>query len=180
MILLTHSDETLSFADSYATATWENTELCIVNCGPNRTNPVNPVQCNYVHRDWWNTIGESGTAIVAEISRMGNTYSMNYKYYVSDLYEWAFHYDKDPLSYIMHSYHETGDAQEYKMTGSFSGTVSWEVGETAYTMDVFNQIQDTMKYWQSAEQWDRSNEYARFVAEAKNYINNTGSEGGWT
>ena len=80
----------------------------------------------------------------------------------------------------MHSYHETGDAQEYKMTGSFSGTVSWEVGETAYTMDVFNQIQDTMKYWQSAEQWKRSNEYARFVAEAKNFINNTGSEGGWT
>ena len=38
VILLTHSDETLSFADSYASATWENTELCIVNCGPNRTN----------------------------------------------------------------------------------------------------------------------------------------------
>ena len=38
VILLTHSDETLSFADSYASTTWENTELCIVNCGPNRTN----------------------------------------------------------------------------------------------------------------------------------------------
>ncbi len=137
-------------------------------------------QCNYKHRDWWNTIGESGTAIVAEISRTGNTYSMNYKYYVFDIYEWAFHYDKDPLSYIMHSYHETGDAQEYKMTGSFSGTVSWDIGETAYTMDVFNQIQDTMQYWQSTEQWDRSNEYDRFVAEVKNFINNTGSEGGWT
>ena len=97
-------------------------------------------QCNYEHRDWWNTVGESGAALVAEVSRSKDEYTINYTYYVIDIYEWAWHYDEDTLSGILHAFHESGEAQEYLMNGSFSGTIKWTKGEDAYTENVRNQI----------------------------------------
>lgn len=124
------------------------------------------MQCHYyVNRDWFNTVGEAGASIVAEITRSDNTYTMNYTYYFIDIYEWAYHYDNDPLSWYFHSYHESGLAQEYLMKRSFSGSLSWEKGETAYMTGVLEQISDTLQYWQSESNWEDSNEYDRFIAD---------------
>lgn len=129
------------------------------------------VMCNYVHRDWWNTIGEAGAAIVAQTTRSGNTYTMNYTYYVKDIYEWAYHYDKDLMSGLFHTYHEQGVAQEFLMNGQFTGTITWTSGEDAYVKNVSNvrnQIKETLKTSTGSKQWLISNEYDRFL----NYIDN--------
>ena len=115
---------------------------CGINTDPKSVSHHNSelIHCNYVHRDWQNTFGESFGSIVAEINRSGNKYTMNYKYYVIDLYEWAFHSDKNPLSYIFHMYHEKGLSQEYIIQGGFEGTVTWSAGETAFYPNIINQI----------------------------------------
>jgi len=137
---------------------------CDVNNDGNPTYHSNGIQFNYVHRDWWNTIGEAGAAVVADVSRSGDEYIMDYTYYVIDIYEWAWHYDDDMLSGIFHSFHESGDAMEYLMIGSFSGTIKWKKGENAYTMNVCNQIKSTMQNWvDDSEQWNSFNEYDRFI-----------------
>lgn len=134
-------------------------------------NNLKSIMCNYVHRDWWNTIGESGAAIVAQTTRSGNTYTMNYTYYVKDIYEWAYHYDKDSMSGTFHTYHEQGLAQEFLMNGQFTGTITWTSGEDAYTKNVSNvrnQIKETLKESIESKRWLISNEYDRFFA----YIDN--------
>lgn len=121
--------------------------------------------CNYVHRDWQNTVGESFGSIVAEVSRHGNTYSMKYRYYFIDIYEWALHYGETfPPSIVssLHIFHEAGTAQEYLMNGSFEGVLTWKIGNTAYHPNVASQIENTLKELQGSESWELSNEYERF------------------
>lgn len=81
-----------------------------------------------------------------------------------DIYEWAWHYDKDMLSGILHAFHESGDAQEYLIKGSFSGTIKWTRGEDAYNENVCNQIKSTMQGWVYDDQWKLFNEYDRFIS----------------
>lgn len=49
------------------------------------------------------------------------------------------------------------------MKGSFNGTITWSSGETAYSINVLEQIKDTMEYWQTTDSWENSNEYDRFI-----------------
>lgn len=117
------------------------------------------IHFNYVNRDWFNTVGEAGANVVAEITRSGNTYTMNYSYSFLDIYEWAYHYDGTMLYRILHSYHEDGWAQEFLMEGKFIGTLTWQAGDDARQMDVVNQIKETLKSKQNPTRWDKSNEY---------------------
>ena len=128
------------------------------------------VQYNYIHRDWWNTVGESGASIVAEISRSGNTYTMTYTYYFMDIYEWAQHYDPGLLNMTLHSYHEFGLAQEFLMEGKFNGTLTWQAGDDARQTDVVNQIKETLQSKQNSTRWDKSNEYDRLIEKFSNSL----------
>ncbi len=136
----------------------------IANDGNSTTHKFN-IQFNYTHRDWWNTVGEAGAAIVAETTRSGNIYTMKYTYYVLDIYEWAFHYDGEPLSRIMHKFHEDGYAQEYLIKTSFSGTITWKKGENAYMPKIREQVKDTMEKWSHNDCWEICNEYERFFTD---------------
>ncbi len=126
------------------------------------------IMCNYVHRDWWNTVGEAGAAIVAKTTRSGNKYTMTYKYYVKDIYEWAYHYDGEILSQQFHIYHEQGLAQEFLINGQFLGEITWFGGEDAYLKDipsnVKHQIENTLKNHMENEKWSSCNEYDRFFS----------------
>ena len=130
-------------------------------------NKLQPIHFNYVNRDWFNTVGESGAALVAEVSMKNDTYTMKYRYYFKDIYEWAYHYDETLLSYIFHSYHEKGWAQEYLMSGSFEGNLTWKSGETAFNLNVLEQVQTTLKHWEDETRWEKSNEYDRFISDIK-------------
>jgi len=125
--------------------------------------------CNYVHRDWQNTVGESFGSIVASISRKGNKYTMNYRYFFIDIYEWAIHYEKEKtLISRLHTFHELGTAREFLINGSFEGTITWEAGETAYYPNIAKQIENTLMNIEGNELWDKSNEYERFYDKVKN------------
>ena len=64
---------------------------------------------------------------------------------------------------ILHSYHESGLAQEFLMEGKFIGTLTWQAGDDARQMDVVNQIKETLKSKQNPTRWDKSNEYDRWI-----------------
>lgn len=90
--------------------------------------------------DWGNTIGESFVGIVCDakcykdpVSEiLGNTqdrtiYTMTFRYYIIDIYEWAYHFDGELK--VLHDLHETGNAQQYLMSGYLERTIKWEKGE---------------------------------------------------
>ena len=134
-------------------------------------NNLKPIYFNYVNRDWFNTVGESRAAIVAEVSIKENSYTMKYRYYFKDIYEWAYHYDHDPLSFMFHYYHETGQAQEYLMNGSFEGEITWTAGETGFTPHVLEQVKSTLQKWENDIRWEQSNEYDRFISDVEKHDN---------
>ncbi len=173
IILATKSDSSIKAICFDSKGAEDGGAACDINDDPKTALHHNSglIHCNYTHRDWQNTFGESFGSIVAEINRSGNKYTMNYKYYVIDLYEWAFHSDKDPLSYIFHVYHENGLAQEYIIKGSFEGTITWSAGETAFYPNVINQIKKTLEYWEGSTCWEMSNEYDRLIDKVGNFYN---------
>lgn len=96
--------------------------------------------------DWGHAIGESFGSIVADVScnqstlididengvpitRDGVLYTMTFRYYVKDIYEWAYHYDGELK--ILHDLHEAGVAQEYLVSGYIERTISWEEGKSS-------------------------------------------------
>ena len=128
--------------------------------------------CNYVHRDWQNTVGEAFGSVVAEVVRNGNQYIMKYRYSFIDIYEWALHYESGfPPSDVssLHYFHEAGLAKEYLMEGCFEGKITWEVGDTAYSPNVALQIENTLKKLQNYQSWQDSNEYERFYNNVKKH-----------
>lgn len=88
---------------------------------------------NNEHLDWQNTVGEALGGLVCNVSRNGDKYTMNYNYYLFDIYEWAAD-DKTLLSTVMHQLHEEGKAKEFLMNGCIEGTYSWKKGEQAFTI----------------------------------------------
>lgn len=51
--------------------------------------------------DWQNTVGEAFGGIVYEVKRINDHFTMNYCYYLSDIYEWVGHDNS-----IQHYYHQ--------------------------------------------------------------------------
>lgn len=87
---------------------------------------------NNEHLDWQNTVGEALGGLVCNVSRNGDKYTMNYKYYLLDIYEWAAE-DKTLLSTSLHQLHAEGKAKEFLMNGCIEGNYSWKKGEQAFT-----------------------------------------------
>lgn len=63
---------------------------------------------------------------------LGNTqdrtiYTMTFRYYIIDIYEWAYHFDGELK--VLHDLHETGNAQQHLMSGYLERTIKWEKGE---------------------------------------------------
>ena len=104
--------------------------------------------------DWGNTIGESFVGIVCEAKcyndlldeYTGNTnakplYTMTFRYYIIDIYEWAYHFDGELK--ILHDLHETGNAQQFLMSGYLERTITWQKGEME-TTDGENKLLSTL------------------------------------
>lgn len=95
--------------------------------------------------DWNLALGSCYGGMVAEVTSNGNNYSMRYKYYILDVYEWAAHApDSETLSQIMHRLHEIGLAHQYLITGCYEGTIEWTKGDTTASEYVMNQIESDL------------------------------------
>ncbi|MBR6760823.1 MAG: BspA family leucine-rich repeat surface protein [Oscillospiraceae bacterium] len=90
--------------------------------------------------DWAYAIGESFGSTVCEIARDGDTYSMTYRYILSDYYEWGYHIDGGDKE--QHMLHECGLAKEYPVYGSVINTISWKKGER---LDLYDQVLKQMQ-----------------------------------
>ena len=126
--------------------------------------------CNSRHVDWHNTIGESFGGIKAEVNRNGNTYTMRYRYYLNDIYEWVetesiyeWIKDRDDIGTPLHQFHKFGIAKQYLMDGYYEGEITWNTGESVCDYNVYYQIMDQMRSILGA--------YADCYYEGDNYYN---------
>ena len=76
--------------------------------------------------DWSFAIGDSFCGLVCSAVRSGSTYTMNYKIYLMDYYEWGYHVDGGDKE--QHMLHECGLAREYPIYGVIENTITWEHG----------------------------------------------------
>lgn len=76
--------------------------------------------------DWSYAIGDSFCGLVCSAVRSGSTYTMNYKIYLMDYYEWGYHVDGGDK--IQHMLHECGLAREYPIYGVIENTITWNYG----------------------------------------------------
>lgn len=118
--------------------------------------------CNPRHLDWHNTVGESFCGMRVMVNYYEGTYTMKYRYYLNDIYEWVNEGDFD-IGMILHYFHEMGYAKQFLIDGYFEGTISWQEGSSALDIDVYQQIIDTMHEIQGP--------YAGLYDEAKEYYN---------
>ena len=81
--------------------------------------------------NWGFAIGESLGGMTGKVRKNGNQYTMFFKYYLIDTYEFASHYDSTPswIDINGHIIHEAGFAKEFKVLGCYSGAVTWEKGD---------------------------------------------------
>lgn len=144
----------------------------IVNCDIEDTDLKTHISsyCNYVHRDWNLTVGESIGTLTAKIKRDGDKFTMQYRYYFKDIYEWAYHYEinHESVSTPLHAAHEVGLAQEYLMQGYFEGYLTWNLNEKVIDKTVAQQIFMTLADKEGglgsnqSYTWTKSNEIERF------------------
>lgn len=143
----TRTFSTVSDTELRATCYWDGKpdEKSNTNhCGVSHTGEMHYENASAL--DWGHSIGESFVSIVADVScnkstiididengwpatRDGVLYTMTFRYYVKDIYEWAYHYDNEMK--ILHDMHEAGVAQEYLVSGYFERTISWEKGKSS-------------------------------------------------
>jgi hypothetical protein len=76
--------------------------------------------------DWSYAIGDSFCGLVCSAVRSGSTYTMNYKIYLMDYYEWGYHVDGGDKA--QHMLHECGLAREYPIYGVIENTITWNYG----------------------------------------------------
>lgn len=117
---------------------------------------------NSRHIDWHNTIGESFGGINAEVMRNGDVYTMKYRYYLSDIYEWIPN-GLDDIGTYLYPFHKLGIAKQYLMDGYYEGEITWNTGESACDHDIYYQIMDQMRSILGA--------YADCYYEGDNYYN---------
>mgnify|MGYP006916252258 CR=1 FL=1 len=82
-----------------------------------------------VEIDWFCTLGAGGSSagVIANISRVGNSYIVDYRYSLYDTYDWAYNQSVLPgvlpQDVSMHTMlHQTGLAREYNVYGEFTNT----------------------------------------------------------
>ena len=92
--------------------------------------------------DWQNTTGESFCGLTALVDNTDDLYTMTFRYYIIDIYEWV-PAPGDTLSNVMHELHKVGVAREYLMNGYFESTINWHKGERI-TDGVMKQIYTDM------------------------------------
>ena len=114
--------------------------LCFDNKGSNCDATHGTGYSNSIHMDWQNTIGESMGALTVQTTKNNEHYSMKVRYYIKDIYEWAYHYDDDNLSLLLHSMHEAGFSQEFLMDGIFEFTIEWDGTPEPKNSDIMKQI----------------------------------------
>ena len=116
---------------------------------------------NSKHVDWHVTIGESFGGIRAEVTRVGDTYTMKYRYCLNDIYEWTEEPGELDIGNVLHPFHKAGYAKQFLLDGYWEGTITWKDGQGAYDKNVYNQIIETLRnniglYYES---YDMSDEY---------------------
>ena len=113
------------------------------------------------HVDWHNTVGESFCGINAGISYLNGVYTMRYRYYLNDIYEWVNTGGMDDIGTPLHFFHEAGYAKQYLIDGFFEGEISWKEGDSALEKSVYDSIINTMHEIQGlyAELYDESVAY---------------------
>ncbi len=79
-----------------------------------------------VGEDWSYSIGDSFCGLVCSAVRSGSTYTMNYKIYLMDYYEWGYHVDSGDKE--LHMLNECGLAKEYPIYGVIENTITWKSG----------------------------------------------------
>lgn len=77
-------------------------------------------------KDWSWSIGDSFCGLVCSAVRSGSTYTMNYKIYLMDYYEWGYHVDGGDKE--LHMLNECGLAKEYPIYGVIENTITWKSG----------------------------------------------------
>ena len=144
--------------------------MCNINYDDTKLKDHEIYYCNYVHRDWNLTVGEALGTFIAEINRDGDKFTMKYKYYIKDIYEWAYHEEQDiwNVSAILHGAHEAGVAQEYLITGHFDGYLTWKLNDNVTDTNVAQQLFMTLADKEGglkdnqSNVWLNSNEIERF------------------
>ncbi|NLG03056.1 MAG: hypothetical protein GX567_04390 [Clostridia bacterium] len=91
--------------------------------------------------DWNLSVGSCYGGMVADITSDGNNYSMKYRYYILDIYEWAAHVaEPETLSQMIHRLHELGEAHQFLIAGYYEGTLHWKKGESTANDYIMQQI----------------------------------------
>ena len=95
--------------------------------------------------DWNLALGSCYGGMIAKVSLKNNIYSMTYRYYILDIYEWAAHEENpDPISALLHMPHEIGLSHQYLITGYYEGELTWKKGDTTADDYVIEQIYNTL------------------------------------
>lgn len=100
---------------------YSNPDNCVLNHGNHMADS------NIIEIDWHYSVGDSYCSLVAKVTKEGDYYYMDYKYYIIDIYEWGWHAAKK--DYYQHMLHECGLAHEYLINGCYSGMDVWKSGE---------------------------------------------------
>lgn len=77
--------------------------------------------------DWEYSIGAGTSGVIAEITRNGNEYTMKFRFYIMDLYDW----DKkgEPALYYLNT---DGYARCFRSMGLYEDSFTWKYGERFY------------------------------------------------
>ena len=78
-------------------------------------------------------------------------YYMNFRYYIIDNYEYAYHWEEEEGNLAFfdkagHRLHETGTGREFKIIGVYNDVVKWKPGEMLYSDDYVDIKLDEEKY----------------------------------
>lgn len=90
--------------------------------------------------DWGYAIGESLCTMSAEAFMKNGEYYMNFRYYIIDNYEYAYHWEEEEGNISIpdkagHRLHETGTGREFKIIGVYNDVIKWKPGEILYPND---------------------------------------------
>ena len=101
--------------------------------------------------DWGYAIGESLCTMSAKAFMKNGEYYMNFRYYIIDNYEYAYHWEEKEGNLAFfdkagHRLHETGTGREFKIIGVYNDVVKWKPGEMLYSNDYVDIKLDEEKY----------------------------------
>ncbi len=89
---------------------------------------------NHFEFDWCYSVGKCTSALVADITRDGDSYTAKFKYYIIDLYDWD-RGDESPLHYL----HKCGISHAYYSLGEYEKEFTWK--KSKRFKDVVNNLE---------------------------------------